>query len=449
MKKLQLLVLGLLFTSWGFAQESDKKSYSYNLDEAIAHALQYSSEAINAERDVQEARHKKWETTADGLPQIDGSVSYMNNIAIQQSVIPAEAFGGPPGLLRAVEFGVKQNMDAKLTLNQLLFSGSYLVALKASKTYQQYVQNNKLKTEADIREMVVNTYGNVLLVEESLRILDKNKATVQANYKEMKAFLENGLTEEENVEQLEITLASIENTIKFNTKLKNTTYQMLKLTLGMELEDELVITDSLERLAQKNAIKELTEEPFDITKNLDYQIVKTNETSEMLFLKLEKSRRLPSLVSFANFGANSFSADGFTFANSTQPWYDYSNFGVQLNVPIFSSFKSGARIQQYKIKYEKAKTLTEDTNKRIQLAWESAKGDYQYAIDQYQTAQRTLQLAERIESKQQMKFREGLSTSFEFTEAQRQLYTEQQNSLKAMLEVINKRAALEKIENKQ
>ncbi|MCB9427091.1 MAG: TolC family protein [Flavobacteriales bacterium] len=245
MKKLQLLVLGVLLSSWGFAQESEKKSYSYNLDEAIAHALQYSSEAINADRDVQEARHKKWETTADGLPQIDGSVSYMNNIEVQKSPLP-EAFGGG-----AEGFGTKHNMDAKLTLNQLLFSGSYLVALKASKTYQEYVQNNKLKTEADIREMVVNTYGNVLLVEESLRILNKNKTTVEANYNEMKAFFENGLTEEENVEQLEITLASIENTIKFNTKLKNTTYQMLKLTLGMELEDELVLTDSLESLAQK------------------------------------------------------------------------------------------------------------------------------------------------------------------------------------------------------
>ncbi|MCB9427090.1 MAG: TolC family protein [Flavobacteriales bacterium] len=170
---------------------------------------------------------------------------------------------------------------------------------------------------------------------------------------------------------------------------------------------------------------------------------------KVIVLKIEKSRRLPTLASFANLGANSFSRYGFPFYQSSQKWHHYSSFGVQLNVPIFSSFKRGARIQQYKIKYEKAKTLTEDTSKRIQLAWENAKSDYEYAIDQYQTSQRTLQLAERIESKQQVKFKEGLSSSFEFTEAQRQLYTEQQNSLKAMLEVINKRAALEKIENKQ
>jgi outer membrane protein len=59
-----------------------------------------------------------------------------------------------------------------------------------------------------------------------------------------------------------------------------------------------------------------------------------------------------------------------------------------------------------------------------------------------------LNLSERIEGKQQVKFKEGLSTSFEFTEAQRQLYTAQQDYLQAMVDIINKRAALEKIINK-
>jgi outer membrane protein TolC len=223
---------------------------------------------------------------------------------------------------------------------------------------------------------------------------------------------------------------------------------MLKLSLGMELTDELFLTDDLARLTEQNIKLDLLEDTFDISKNIDYQLILNNETSEKLFYKLEKSRRLPTLASFANFGANSFDNNGFGFTKTTQKWYDYSSFGVQLNVPIFSSFKSHARIQQYKIKYEKAKTLTKDTTDKIQLAWENAKSDYEFSIDQYQTSQKTLKLAQRIEAKQQIKLKEGMSSSFEFTEAQRQLYSEQQNYLKAMLEVINKRAVLEKIINK-
>ena len=56
-------------------------------------------------------------------------------------------------------------------------------------------------------------------------------------------------------------------------------------------------------------------------------------------------------------------------------------------------------------------------------------------------------LAERIEKKQQIKFTEGLSTSFEFNDAQRQLYAAQQEFLQAMVNVISKKATLDKITN--
>ena len=43
-----------------------------------------------------------------------------------------------------------------------------------------------------------------------------------------------------------------------------------------------------------------------------------------------------------------------------------------------------------------------------------------------------------------MKFTEGLSTSFDFTDAQRQLYSAQQSYLQSMVDIISKKAALEK-----
>ena len=61
------------------------------------------------------------------------------------------------------------------------------------------------------------------------------------------------------------------------------------------------------------------------------------------------------------------------------------------------------------------------------------------------TNQSNLKLAERIEQKQQIKFKEGLSTSFEFAEAQRQLYSAQQMYLQSMINVINKKAALDNL----
>ena len=138
--KHKIVILLLLFVSFVSAQE-EKQTYSFSLEEAISYALQNNYKAINASRDIEAAKQKKWETTATGLPQINGNVNYQNNIVLQKSVVPAEFFGGNPGEFAEVEFGTKHNMTASASLTQLIFDGSYIVALQASKTYLKYYQN--------------------------------------------------------------------------------------------------------------------------------------------------------------------------------------------------------------------------------------------------------------------------------------------------------------------
>ena len=148
-----------------------------------------------------------------------------------------------------------------------------------------------------------------------------------------------------------------------------------------------------------------------------------------------------------NYGANTFGSR-FTMFNGDQKWNNYSNIGIGLNVPIFSSFGRSARAQQAKIAVEQAKTQLTETEQRLKLQFEKAKSDYEFSIEQLTTSKNNLKLAERIETKNQVKFKEGLASSFDLTKAQEQLYTAQQNYLQAMLDVINKRATLEKIINK-
>jgi outer membrane protein TolC len=121
--------------------------------------------------------------------------------------------------------------------------------------------------------------------------------------------------------------------------------------------------------------------------------------------------------------------------------------GVGLNVPIFSSLGRSSRTQQAKIALEQAKTDVTETEQKLKLQFEKAKSDYEFSIEQLATSKSNLNLAERIENKNQIKFKEGLSSSFDLTDAQRQLYSAQQIYLQAMLDVINKKATLEKLLN--
>ena len=442
------LALFLLLSCTGIqAQETSKKSYSFSLQQAIEHAIENNYQSINSGRDIESAQQKRKEATALGLPQVNATVDFQNNFVIQKSVVPAEFFGGNPGEFVEVAFGTKQNMNARASLNQLIFDGSYIVALQASKTYLDFYEKSKAKTDLEIKEMIINSYGNVLLSEESINILKSNITSVEKTLFETEQTFKNGLTEEENVEQLNIRLTTLKSSLNYSNRLRDIAQNMLKINLGIELEDELTLTDDLKSLTALNLDLALTNPEFNVSQNIDYTLMTNFVDQRNLELKLEKSRYLPSLGASLNYGYNAFGEDFSTFTDADN-WLDYSNLGLNLNIPIFSGFGRNARTQQAKIALEQAKTELTETEQRLKLEYLTAKSKFDFDVEQYFSSKQNLTLAERIEKKQNIKFTEGLSSSFEFTEAQRQLYTAQQDYLQAMVNVINSRAALEKITTK-
>ena len=180
--------------------------------------------------------------------------------------------------------------------------------------------------------------------------------------------------------------------------------------------------------------------------NVDFKLA-TNLNQQRYFeWKLAKSRALPTLNSFINYGTSGF-ADDFNFLSSDQQWFDSSVLGFDLSIPLFSSGKRSAGTARAKIALEKAKTQLTEAEEQIRLQLESSKSNYVLAIEQYETAKDNLNLAERIENKNQIKYSEGLASSFELRQAQTQLYDAQQRYLQSMVEVINKKTELETIIN--
>ena len=238
-----IFILTVTLLALGVNAQDSNMSHSFSLQHAIDHAIAYNYSSINSSRDIEAAKEKKWETTAMGLPQINAGVDYTNNFVLQKSVIPAEFLGGNPGEYAEVAFGTKHSMIAHSTLSQLIFDGSYIVALQASKTYLAYYENAKKRSDIEIKEMVINSYGNVLLAKENIDILEKNIASLQKTLDDTRATYKNGLIEEESVEQLEITLGSLESTLNYNKRLLDITFKMLKINLGIDINDEIILTD--------------------------------------------------------------------------------------------------------------------------------------------------------------------------------------------------------------
>ncbi|AWH74097.1 transporter [Dokdonia sp. Dokd-P16] len=417
---------------------------SFTVEEAVTFALDSNYTAINSRRDIAKAIKRKWETTASGLPQVSASFDYNYQIKQPTQLIPAEFTGGEPGTFIPVVFGTQQNATATATLSQLIFDGSYLVGLQAAKTFLEFSKNANEKTQLEVRKGVINAYGGVLLAEESVAILDKNIATLEDNLRETRIIFENGFAEEEDVEQLQITFLSLKNQRANAKRMVTIAKQMFNLAIGIDIDQETVLTQTLEGLALPAL--GLLNDTVNLEQNVDYKIANNLNEQRELELKLEKSKALPTLGAFINVGTFA-GRNEFNFFDSDEKWFPQSITGFQLNIPIFSSGMRNARTAQAAIALDQAKTQKEETEQQIKLAYASAKSDHELAIDNYNTSLKNITLAERIENKNQVKFREGLSTSFDLRQAQTQLYQVQQELLQAMLQIITTKADLETILN--
>lgn len=414
-----------------------------SLDQAIDYAIKNSFSNRIAKEDIKSAKKQKWETTTIGFPSIDAGIDYQNFLKQQVSLIPAEFFGETPGEFTEVIFGTKQNLNLAITLKQLLFDGSYFVGLESARTFLKISEQAKEKTELLTREAVINAYGNVLISEESIEILKGNIQILEKSLNDTQKIFENGLTEEENVEQLEITLGNIKSQLSSVIRLKAIAYQMLNLTMGNDIDVKLTLTDTLDSLTRSNIDLKLISESFNLNNHIDYRIAENDRESKRLLMQLEKSRALPTLNAFINYGTQMNSNSTSLLDFSGQRGFNYSLLGVSLNVPLFSSLARSSRTQRAKINLDIADIQLKETEERLSLEAKMARSDYQLSIENYQTAKKNLDLAEKIEKKQRIKFVEGISSSFDLTQAQNQLYSQQQTFIQSMLDVIAKKAALE------
>jgi outer membrane protein TolC len=190
----------------------------------------------------------------------------------------------------------------------------------------------------------------------------------------------------------------------------------------------------------------IVNETLDLEKNADYQIAYNFTQQRRLEYKLEQAKYLPTLSGFVNLGTQSF-GDDFTFFNNNNRWFAQSITGVSLNIPIFSSFGRRASVAKAKLAWDQATIDFTRTQEEIRLNYEMAQANYKNAVDSYMTSKENLRLAERIENKNNIKFKEGLSTSFDLRQAQTQLYSTQSQYLQSLYSLITEKATLETILN--
>ncbi|MFT4664874.1 MAG: outer membrane protein [Polaribacter sp.] len=425
-----------------------KAQEQMSLEEAIKYARQNSLTIKNAKLNQSDADQLINERKATGLPQVNGKIDYQYYFLLPQILLP-EAFELlakdpvtgelPPGWSRQASFALRNNLNFGLSASSLIFDGSYLSAVKAAKRYRDYVDLELNAKEKEISDAVREAYLPPLLLSEGINILNKNITNIEKLERETAAMYKEGFVEQLDVDRLTLSLANL-NTEKENLeKQREAAVNYLKFAINYPVDKELLLTDDINSL-----LVEATEEDLNGTANYNswpqYKVAEMGLELNKLNIEVSKKGYLPSASAFASYSYG-FQGDKF---NDEGFWLSAGIVGLQIDVPIFDGFSKRSKIQRASLALEIARNQKKDLERVINLELTNSRTAYNNAISRVGSQQKNVDLAQRIYDMTQIKYKEGVGSSLEITQAEQSLFQTQQNYTNALYELLVAKAALDK-----
>ena len=467
MKKTLLIIFTLfIVTNKISAQEPEKLDsiHVFSVEQAQAYALENNVEIINKELDIEKARWQIWETTAIGLPQINGSAEYQQFPDIPTTLMPnfmtpmvvgvnTQLFGLTPiapisedAEMIEMQMGSEYNLKWGVTATQLIFSGEYIVGLQATRIFKELSKQSFEKSVIDLKSTIAQSYYLVLISEQSRQILDSSYANIQTILYETQKMAETGLLDPIQADQIKLTELTIKNQLTALKRQEILVRRLLKFQMGIDLNDSIVLTDNLEQILATTDLSSLLMQEFSFYNNIDYQMLQTQEVIMKLDVKRSQSSCLPTLSAFYSYSKNAM-RDEFNFADPDEPWFPTSLIGLNLTVPIWSSGQRYAQVQQKQIEVHKVQNMKSQLEQGLIIQFEEAKNNYISAYETYLNEKQNMELSKRIYNNTLIQYKQGTMSSLELTQAQNQYLNTQGAYFQSMINLLNAKTNLEKIIN--
>ncbi len=422
---------------------------AFTLQEAIQYARLNHNKVKSDLLKVADADESIKEYTAIGLPKINGNVDYQHYIDIPTSILPAGSFfpgdpdqGIPPNPEEdlAVQFGVKNTLTASVGADLLIFDGSFFVGLRASKVFKELVMKQTEITQEDLGYEVAKAYLGVVVAKENHEILLENIDVIRENYDESAATYEQGFIEKLDLDRLELTLNNLLRQEERVRSMIDVSKNVLKFSMGYPIEDTLTVSETIEDLilTEYEMAQYSTVQP-DFMNRADYASMMVGNELNELNIKRLQYRYLPVLRGFGNY---SQVLQGNKFADGR--WFPTSIVGLTLNVPIFDGMDKKVKIDRAEIERDQHLINIDNLEDAITLEVQNAKIAFDNAKNTLEAAEYSQTLAQKIYDTSLIKYREGVGSSLELTQSERDLYRSQGEYINALYELLIARVELER-----
>ncbi len=455
----------LLFClNWAIPSKAQQKDTvaTFTLNQAISYAQKHQVSILNAQIDEQIAKNTVRQTIGIGLPQLSANADFNDFLKMPTSIFPdfisplvygvlkdnnvkdgnGNVITMPSGLggSTPVQFGTKFTSSGSLQLTQLLFDGSYLVGLQASKTYKELSTKNTKRSRIETAVAVTKAYYSVLVSNEQLSLLDANLDRLKKSLNDTEQLFKNGFVEKIDVDRLTVLSNNLiterENVIRLLALNKN----LLKFQMGMTIGSELTLTDQISTVSVHDNVI-LSNDTTAYRKRIEYSLLETQKKLNELDVKRYKSLYLPTLAAFGNTSAN---FQDNKFSNLYGKSFPSTVVGLKLSIPLYAG---GQKL--YQLRNAKLESLKTDNNlinlqNTINLDIKQAQTTYKNGQQSLENQLRNMDLAKEVLRVTKIKYEQGVGSSLEVTTAETSLKESQNNYINALYDMLINKVNLEK-----
>lgn len=415
-----------------------------SLSEALRYAETNNTAIQNAATDIEISRQAVNQVTAAGLPQIGVNAGFMQYLQVPgnwvKNFVPSA--GAPEYIFLRFQQPIASN--ATVSMNQLIYSGTFLLGLKAAREVIDLSRTMAGKTRNDVALGVSKAYLMALTLQKNITLINSNITLLEKSLSDVKALNKEGFAEKLDVQRLEFSLTNLKVSREKLLLASNAALNLLKIQIGMQVASPLILTDDLETLDKTIPVGD---ESFNINNRFEYQLLNQSLSISFLEEKRYKVGKYPTLVGFLQHQQTTQRPE-FNFFNSNltpnNSWVPSSAFGLNLSMTLFDGLRAKAAIADVKLRRSKTINDLKTFQNAANMEYENALKTYQTQLEMVAVQKQNVQLANNIYNNTVFKYKEGVGSALEMLQAETDLKTGQANYLNALYDLVMAKIDLKK-----
>lgn len=459
MKKITLLFLVFSFYLLSLPAHAQSTVMRLSLEEAQQYAVEHNYALQNAALNVKKAEATRWQTLSTMLPQVKAGFDYQNMCGYEMnfggrsstsSMLPDSiTIGGQTFAISFPSSGTTEETSTSIPMNP---SGTFSITASIALTGAQIIGTmlndiaidmaniSHSQSEFTTRTNVKTTYTSILIMEQTVKLLDTSLMNMQQLLATTEASVQAGASEQITADKLNVQVASMQNSLNSTKRTLKMLYNSLVLLLGADVDAKVVLTTPLEKVLDIDYAAQLTMGDFHIEDNFDYQLLQQNERLSRKQVSLAWMDFTPTISAYYQYSDKTYFGKDAGF-NMTPP----NMIGASVSLPLFQSGTRMAKIKGAKIDLQETLNSKQQAEDGLKVQYNQLRYDLVSAIEGYQIQRQNLDVTRRVFHNVTEKYTYGHASNLEVTNASTDIITAQNNYIQAVLTVVQAQVALENL----